>query len=48
MTGTQASYLKTLSEPAHAPDPSGKQLTKAKASELIDRLREQEQAGLDK
>ncbi|WP_315704057.1 MULTISPECIES: DUF3072 domain-containing protein [unclassified Bradyrhizobium] len=46
MTGAQAPYMKTQSEQAHAPDPSGKQLTKAKASELIDRLREQ--AGIDK
>lgn len=46
MTGAQASYLKTLSEQAHVPDPSGKQLTKAQASELIDRLREQ--AGIGK
>ncbi|MGX1320760.1 DUF3072 domain-containing protein [Bradyrhizobium sp. WD16] len=46
MTGAQASYLKTLSEQAHKPDPTGKKLTKAEASELIDRLREE--AGLEK
>jgi hypothetical protein len=39
MTGAQASYLKTLCEQAHMPEP-GKNLTKAEASELIDRLRE--------
>jgi Protein of unknown function (DUF3072) len=50
MTGAQASYLKTLCEQAHMPEP-GKNLTKAEASELIDRLREkvglaeQQQAG---
>lgn len=46
MTGAQASYLKTLSEQAHKPDPTGRRLTKAEASELIDQLREQ--AGLEK
>jgi len=46
MTGAQASYLKTLSEQAHKPDPTDKKLTKAEASELIDQLREQ--AGLEK
>jgi len=45
MTGAQASYLKTLSEQAHQPDPTGRKLTKAEASELIDELREK--AGLD-
>lgn len=44
MTGAQASYLKTLSEQAHKPDMSEKDLTKAEASELIDELRDQ--AGL--
>jgi Protein of unknown function (DUF3072) len=39
MTGAQASYLKTLSEQAHKPAPN-KDLTKAEASELINRLRD--------
>jgi len=39
MTGAQASYLKTLSEQAHKPEPKA-DLTKAEASELIDKLRE--------
>lgn len=43
MTGAQASYLKTLCEQAHMPEP-GKDLTKAEASELIDKVREK--AGL--
>lgn len=46
MTGAQESYLKTLSEQAHKPDPTGRKLTKAEASELIDRMREE--AGLQK
>ncbi len=46
MTGAQESYLKTLSGQAHNPDPTGKKLTKAEASELIDQMREQ--AGLGK
>ncbi|WFU20589.1 DUF3072 domain-containing protein [Bradyrhizobium sp. CB3481] len=46
MTAAQASYLKTLSEQAHKPDPTGKQLTKAEASELIEQLREE--AGVEK
>ncbi|TYL89153.1 DUF3072 domain-containing protein [Bradyrhizobium rifense] len=46
MTGAQASYLKTLSEQSHQPDPTESQLTKAQASELIDKLRAE--AGLDK
>ena len=45
ITGAQASYLKTLSEQAHKPVPN-KDLTKAEASELIDRLKEE--AGLEK
>jgi len=45
MTGAQASYLKTLAEQAHAPDPSERKLTKAEASELIDHLHAQ--AGID-
>jgi hypothetical protein len=45
MTGAQASYLKTLSEQAHAPDPTEQELTKAEASEMIDDLREK--AGLE-
>ncbi|WP_398471192.1 DUF3072 domain-containing protein [Tardiphaga sp.] len=40
MTGAQASYLKTLSEQAHQPDPTGDHLTKAEASELNDELRD--------
>jgi len=40
MIGAQASYLKTLSEQARKPDPTGKPLTKAEASELIDELRQ--------
>ena len=39
MTGAQASYLKTLSEQAHAPDAFDERLTKAEASKQIDRLR---------
>jgi hypothetical protein len=39
MTGAQASYLKTLCEQAHMGEP-GKDLTKAEASDLINRLRE--------
>jgi hypothetical protein len=39
MTGAQESYLKTLSEQAHKPMPD-KNLTKAEASALIDKLRE--------
>ncbi|QOG21729.1 DUF3072 domain-containing protein [Bradyrhizobium sp. SEMIA] len=46
MTGAQQSYLKTLSEQAHKLDPTGKTLTKAEASELIDQLRGE--AGLEK
>jgi hypothetical protein len=45
MTGAQASYLKTLSEQTHRPDPTEKPLTKAEASELIDKLRNE--AGLE-
>lgn len=45
MTGAQASYLKTLSEQAHRPDPSDAELTKAEASEKIDELRKD--AGVD-
>jgi hypothetical protein len=41
MTGAQGSYLKTLSEQAHKPDPTKEDLTKAEASELIDELREE-------
>lgn len=41
MTGAQASYLKTLSEQAHEPDPTKADLTKAEASELIDDLRQE-------
>ncbi|MBO4227706.1 DUF3072 domain-containing protein [Bradyrhizobium neotropicale] len=39
MTGAQASYLKTLAERAHEPAPAKKELTKAEASELIEKLR---------
>lgn len=40
MTGAQASYLKTLSEQAHAPDEFAEDLSKAEASRRIDGLRE--------
>jgi DUF3072 family protein len=40
MTGAQASYLRTLAEQAHEPDPTQTPLTKAEASELIEKLRE--------
>jgi DUF3072 family protein len=40
VTGAQASYLRTLSEQAREPDPTGTQLTKAEASEVIQKLRE--------
>jgi hypothetical protein len=46
MTGAQGSYLKTLSEQAHKPDPTMENLTKSEASELIDEMRED--AGLEK
>jgi len=46
MTGAQESYLKTLSEQAHKPDPTEQDLTKAEASELIDAMRQK--AGLRK
>jgi Protein of unknown function (DUF3072) len=46
MTGAQESYLKTLAEQAHKPDPMNIEMTKAEASELIDQLREE--AGLEK
>lgn len=39
MTGAQASYLKTLSEEAHEPEAFSEDLTKAEASERIDRLK---------
>jgi hypothetical protein len=40
MTGAQESYLKTLAEQAHKPDPTEQDLTKAEASELIDEMRQ--------
>jgi Protein of unknown function (DUF3072) len=40
MTGAQASYLKALSEQAHEPAAFHERLTKAQASQEIDRLRE--------
>ena len=46
MTGAQESYLKALAEQAHKPDPTDQDLTKAEASELIDKMREK--AGLQK
>ena len=46
MTGAQESYLKTLAEQAHEPDPTEQDLTKAEASELIDEMRQK--AGLRK
>ena len=45
MTGTQESYLKTLAEQAHQDLPA-EELTKAKASELIDEMRQK--AGLER
>ncbi|MEY9588765.1 hypothetical protein ABIA06_001056 [Bradyrhizobium yuanmingense] len=44
MTGAQESYLKTLAEQAHQDLPED-ELTKAEASELIDKMRQK--AGLD-
>ncbi|MCK1622375.1 DUF3072 domain-containing protein [Bradyrhizobium sp. 160] len=44
MTGAQESYLKTLAEQAHQNLPE-KELTKAEASELIDKMRQK--AGLE-
>ncbi|WP_028136579.1 DUF3072 domain-containing protein [Bradyrhizobium japonicum] len=44
MTGAQESYLKTLAEQAHERPPEP-ELTKAEASELIDKMRQK--AGLD-
>lgn len=41
MTGAQASYLKTLSEQAHEPEAFDDTLTKAEASQQIDKLREE-------
>jgi Protein of unknown function (DUF3072) len=40
MIGVPASYLKTLSEPAHERDACDGGRTKAEASKRIDRLRE--------
>lgn len=40
MRQPQGSYLKTLSEQAHQPDPTTVELTKAETSELIDEMRE--------
>ena len=39
-TGAQLSYLKTLTEQAHAPEMFDEGLSKAEASERIDALRE--------
>ena len=39
MTGAQASYLKTLSEQAHAPEVFEPGLEKAEASKRIDKLK---------
>ncbi|WP_025036167.1 DUF3072 domain-containing protein [Bradyrhizobium sp. DOA9] len=44
MTGAQESYLKTLAEQAHDSPPAD-ELTKAEASELIDKMRQK--AGLE-
>ncbi|UWU72568.1 DUF3072 domain-containing protein [Bradyrhizobium sp. NC92] len=44
MTGAQESYLKTLAEQAHQDLPE-QELTKAEASELIDKMRQK--AGLE-
>jgi hypothetical protein len=48
ITGAQESYLKTLAEQVHKPDPTNKEMemTKAEASELIELLREE--SGLEK
>ena len=40
MTGAQASYLKTLCEQAGTPEMFEDNLTKARASKLIDEMRE--------
>jgi hypothetical protein len=45
MTGAQASYLKTLSEQVGEPEVFEDGLTKAQASERIDRLRAERTAG---
>jgi DUF3072 family protein len=45
MTGAQASYLKTLSEQAREPQAFEEGLTKAQASERIDRLKAERAAG---
>jgi len=45
MTDAQASYLKTLSEQAGRPVPREETLTKAEASQMIDKMRRA--AGLD-
>lgn len=47
MTGAQASYLKTLSEEAHAPDAYNEQLSKATASKRIEMLKNQLNGGVD-
>ena len=41
MTGTQASYLKTLCEEVDDPDAFDQNLTKAEASKRIDELKEE-------
>ena len=41
MTGAQASYLKTLSEEARAPEAYDPELDKAEASKRIDRLKDE-------
>jgi hypothetical protein len=41
MTGAQASYLKTLSEEAHAPEAYDPELDKAEASKRIDQLKQE-------
>jgi hypothetical protein len=41
MTGAQASYLKTLSEEAHAPEAFDPELEKAEASKRIDQLKKE-------
>jgi hypothetical protein len=41
MTGAQASYLKTLSEQAHAPEAYDPALDKAEASKRIDQLKQE-------
>lgn len=45
MTGAQASYLKTLCEQAGTPEAFNEKLTKAEASNLIDKMRQRAGVG---